>query len=308
MLIFLYSNYMNNSNKFNIGNLYYIILLLILLILYISSKIIYTDDNNINLLYYEKQIYSQHGEDGVTEKIIDLIYGNDKSSKYYVEFGVENGMECNTRILREKYNWTGLLMDGSNNNKNINLNQEFITKENIISLFKKYNVPSHINLLCIDLDFNDFYILHEVLKLYTSDIIILEYNSTFKSNEDKVVIYDKDTMWDGTNYFGASLYSYTKLCEKYNYTLVYVDSSGVNAYYIKNDIIINNKINILNMGDINKIYRSPIYSNNDKVIYKIFGRNIGNFIEDKFMNRPYGGHIRDPYNRQLILFEDAIKY
>lgn len=240
-------------------------------------------DNPIDLSLYEKHVYSQHSEDGVTEKIIDLIYGNNKNSKYYVEFGVEDGMECNTRILRDNYNWKGLLMDGSNSNPSINLNQEFITKENIVSLFKKYNVPSKFNLLCIDLDYNDFYILHEVLKLYTCDIIILEYNATHLSHEDKIVIYDKDTMWDKSNYFGASLYSYTKLCNKYNYTLVYVDVSGTNAYYIHNDIISKNNINIINMGNIDKIYLPPTYGNG-----------------------PNGGHPNDTLNRQYISYDKAI--
>jgi hypothetical protein len=264
--------------------LVFVVLIFVIIFLYYLNTLD-NFNNPIDLSIYEKHIYSQHSEDGITEKIIDLVYGNDKYNKYYVEFGVENGMECNTRILREKYNWTGLLMDGSHKNPSINLNQEFITKENIVSLFKKYSVPSNINLLCIDLDYNDFYILHEVLKAYTSDIIILEYNATFKSKEDKVIIYNKDTMWDYSNYFGASLYSFNKLCNKYNYTLVYVDSSGTNAYFIKNNIISNNNLNILNMGNVDNIYKPATYGNG-----------------------PNGGHPSDPYNRQYLTFDQAINY
>lgn len=196
-------------------------------------------ENNeiIKLNNYEEKIYSQNGEDGITKKIINLIYENPYNKKY-VEFGVENGMECNTRILREKYNWNGLLMDGSNENLDINLKKEFITKENIVSLFEKYEVNKNLNLLCIDIDYNDFYVLQEILKNnYNPDIIISEYNGHYKPNEDKIVMYREKHMFDATDYFGASLLCFTKLCNMYNYSLVCCDSTGVNSFFIRNDLI-----------------------------------------------------------------------
>ena len=165
----------------------------------------------MDLSLFEKKVYSQNGEDGITAKLIDLIYNyNDKYDKFYVEFGVENGIECNTRILREKYNWKGLQMDGNHENERINLRKEFIMKENIVELFRKYNVPRHINLLSVDIDFNDFYCLKEILENYQCDIIICEYNATHLADQDKIIIYDKRGGWDGTNYFGSSLLSLYK--------------------------------------------------------------------------------------------------
>jgi hypothetical protein len=114
----------------------------------------------MDLSLFEKRVFSQNGEDGVTMKLVELIYNNNNDNKFYVEFGVENGMECNTKILREHYNWKGLQMDGCNENDNINLRKEFITKENVVELFRKYNVPQNINVLSVDIDFNDFYCLH----------------------------------------------------------------------------------------------------------------------------------------------------
>lgn len=237
----------------------------------------------MDLSLFEKKIFSQNGEDGITMKLVDLIYNGNNSNKFYVEFGVENGMECNTRILREHNNWKGLQMDGANENNSINLRKEFIMKENVVELFKKYNVPKNINVLSVDIDFNDFYCLKEILENYQCDIIICEYNATHLPNEDKIVIYDKNGGWDGTNYFGLSLLSLDKLGKMYNYSTIYCNANGVNCFLIHNDIIKDKNLQFKNLGDITQIYKPAGYG---------WG--------------PNGGHPQDPHNRQFISFEEAI--
>lgn len=236
----------------------------------------------MDLSHFEKKIFSQNGEDGISMKLIELIYDNPQS-KYFVEFGVYDGKECNTRLLREKYNWKGLQMDGGHEDISINLRKEFITKENIVELLLKYNVPQNINLLSVDIDFNDFYCLHEILKKYTCDIIICEYNATHLPTEDKIIRYDKNGRWNNTNYFGASLLSLYKLARKYNYSLIYCNKNGVNCFFMRDDIIKSKNIVINNINNIEKIYRNPAYGNG-----------------------PRGGHYIDKLNRTYISFEDAI--
>jgi hypothetical protein len=236
----------------------------------------------IDLSVYENKVFSQNGEDGITMKLVELIYDNNNDNKYYVEFGVENGIECNTRILREKYNWKGLQMDGGNENISINLRKEFIMKENVVELFTKYNVPKKINVLSVDIDFNDFYCLKEILANYQCDIIICEYNASHLVNEDKIVIYDKNGRWDGSNYFGVSLLSLTRLCTKYNYSLIYCNKNGVNCFFVNNDIIKDKNLQFKNYGNIEEIYKPALYGNG-----------------------PNGGHRQDSYNRQYITFVEA---
>ncbi len=202
----------------------------------------------------EKKIYSQNGEDGITEKLLELLYGKDCFEKFYVEFGVESGYECNTRILRENYGWNGLLMDGNHSNPHINLFQEFITRENIVGLFEKYKCPKLIHLLSVDIDGNDFYCLHEILKHYTCDIIICEYNASHLPFEDKVVVYDAFSSWQGTNYFGASLFAYYNLMNHFGYQLVYCESRGVNSFYVRKSLLPN-----LKPEKIENLYRKPNY-------------------------------------------------
>jgi len=234
---------------------------------------------------YEKQIYSQNGEDGITEVLLKILYKNDVNNKYFVEFGVENGMECNTRILREKYGWRGLMMDGSNQNDDINLQKEFIHRGNIVDLFKKYRVPTHINYLCVDIDSNDFYCVDEILKSYTTDILVCEYNGTHLPHEDKVIKYRNDFMWDGSNYFGTSLLAITKLCNKHGYSLVYCDNRGVNSFFVRNKILDNLTLTFENVNNVEKLYNKPQYS-------------IG----------PNGGHPDDHLKRAYITSEEAVVY
>lgn len=242
-----------------------------------QEDIIYKKNNNNNkdLSKYENKIFSQNGEDGITLEIIKRL--NIKNG-YYVEFGTQNGSECNTRILREKHNWTGLLMDGSHQNNTINLQKEFITRENIVELFNKYNVPNYFNLLSIDIDYNDFYVLHKILEKYTIDIVILEYNAYFLPEEDAIIKYDPYGMWDGSNYFSASLLSYQKLLNSFGYTLIYTENCGVNAFFV-----LNKYASLFENDNIIKLYNTPKYSNG-----------------------PRGGHIQDKQNRTYVKFNDIV--
>ena len=54
-----------------------------------------------DLSQYEKKIYSQNGEDGVIEKIFEII---GTKNKHYVEFGVEDDTERNTRTICKTLN------------------------------------------------------------------------------------------------------------------------------------------------------------------------------------------------------------
>ena len=154
----------------------------------------------IDLRLYEKRLISQFGEDGVIEKIFQTI---GTTNKYYVEFGAGDGHFCsNTKYLREKHGWTGLLLDGAcSNNMNddllINLYKEFITAENICNLFKKYNVPFEFDLISIDIDRNDFYVWKSLTKYYRPRVVVIEFNRAFNFNEDKVIRYSPYETWKG---------------------------------------------------------------------------------------------------------------
>jgi FkbM family methyltransferase len=225
----------------------------------------------------DKKIYSQNGENGIIETIFNNI---GFTNKYYVEFGTEDGSECNTRYLREKYNFNGLLMDNNNNNDDINLKKEFITKDNILTIFEKYNIPNKFDILSIDIDSYDIYVCHNILTKYQPRIIVIEYNASLGSTDNKMIVYYNDYKWDGTNYFGASLKAIYVMGKYFNYSLIYCDNNGVNAFLIRSDEINENIINIFtNIDNCDIIYKKPNYGN---IGYE---------------------HTKDVYNRPYIKYE-----
>jgi hypothetical protein len=149
----------------------------------------------------ERKVFSQNGEDGIIESLFGW-FGT--KSKFYVEFGAENGRECNTRLLRDRRSWTGVLMDSHNKDENINLHQRRMTAETINDVFAALNVPKEFDFLSIDIDFNDFWVWKALDEsLFRPRVVCVEVNSDIPYNESKTVAYNSSYVWDGSMYFGA---------------------------------------------------------------------------------------------------------
>ena len=118
--------------------------------------------------------YAQSGEDGVLEAIFALI---GPTNRHYVEFGTQDGIQCNTRWLMKHRGWSGLLMDGSHENPSIGLAREFVTAGNVEELFRKYGVPAEFDLLSIDIDGNDYWVWRAI-RSYRPRVVVIEYNAS----------------------------------------------------------------------------------------------------------------------------------
>jgi hypothetical protein len=204
----------------------------------------YKDSNRLNK--YEYQAFSQYGEDGIIEEIFNRI---GRTNKYFIEFGVENGLECNS--LNLLYNkWNGLWIEGSNahyndiakrfsgmiGSKQLTVKNEFITAENIESIFKSADAPAEPDMLSIDIDYNDYYVW-QAIKNYKPRVVVIEYNSVFHPGTDFVVDYDANRSWDGSSYFGASITALERLGTEKGYSLVACSYAGTNAFFVRTDLI-----------------------------------------------------------------------
>lgn len=190
----------------------------------------YYRSNRSEFNAHERKVYSQFGEDGILEAIFDRI---GTGNKRFVEFGVEDGAECNTRRLKE-LGWSGLWMDGAGDGQEVQ--REFVTAENINALFEKYQVPFEFDLLSIDIDGNDLWVWRSLDARYRPRVVVIEYNATISPSLNRTVAYDPEFVWDKTDYFGASLRALDELARRKGYGLVCCNKMGVNAFFLREDV------------------------------------------------------------------------
>lgn len=196
----------------------------------------------------EKKVYSQNGEDGIVQHIFDVV---GKTNKIAVEIGVSvtgtdplgnyisTKLENNTTLL-SKDNWKLYwfdMIDPYIIPKNCTFINKCLTKDNIVECFEENGIPKEFDLLSIDIDSNDYY-LRDALSGYSPRVVISEYNGCFDGTVEYIMPYDEDYVWPGEpeRNYGVSLKSLTKQADDLGYDLVYCESRGVNAFFVRKDI------------------------------------------------------------------------
>jgi hypothetical protein len=178
-----------------------------------------------------KSVYSQYGEDA----FIEYIFANiGLKSKHFVDIGAHDGtFLSNTRALREK-GWTGLMVDGSHENEFVK--KHFITVENVLDILDSYNTPIEFDLLSIDIDGNDFWVLQKILTKYKPRVIISEYNAEHDWSESKAIVYDPNFVFAENDYYGYTFRAGMKLADQNGYRVIH-QHSALNLFYLRKDEI-----------------------------------------------------------------------
>jgi len=201
----------------------------------------------VSLQDYEFQVYSQWGEDGILQRLVETV---PVGRKVFVEFGVENYTEANTRFLLVNGNWAGLVMDGSDANvarivsdplywrHNLKAVRAFVTRENINALLTQNGLEGEIGLLSIDIDGNDYWVW-EAITSVRPRVVACEYNPTF--GRDVVTIpydaaFSRYAAHHSGLYYGASLAALEHLGRRKGYVLVGCNTSGTNAFFVRDDL------------------------------------------------------------------------
>jgi hypothetical protein len=194
----------------------------------------------IDLRSFERKVFSQHGEDGVIERIFEII---EPGPKFCVEFGAYDGINnSNMRNLILNHGWSSFQIEGDERRAsalaenyadypNVKTLHAWVWPGNIEILFEENGVPKDLDFLVIDIDANDYYVWRAIHN-FRPKVVMIENNPFFPPPELMVVDYHPMNYWDQTYYFGASLQSYYNLAKKKSYELIYYMGDGPNVFFV----------------------------------------------------------------------------
>jgi hypothetical protein len=202
-----------------------------------------------NLHDAEFKVFSQWGEDGIIQYLLSRI---PILSKTFVEFGVGDYSESNTRFLLKDANWTGLVIDGSAESINkikldrlscqhdLRSEHSFITRDNINQLITKNGISGDIGLLSVDIDGNDYWVW-KAIDCIQPRIVICEYNSLLGNSSKVTSLYSDDFQIFNAHYsglyWGASIAGFDHLAREKGYSLVGSNSAGNNIFFVRDDVL-----------------------------------------------------------------------
>jgi hypothetical protein len=196
----------------------------------------------------EMKVFSQFGEDGIIQYLINRI---PIDTDTFIEFGVEDYVESNTRFLLKHDNWRGLVIDG--NAASVEAIREdrvsvyhdltsvcaFVTRENIDGLIRGAGLAGDIGLLSIDIDGNEYWVWKAITAV-SPRIVVCEYNSLFGPEAAVTIPYAPDFDYNRAHhsrlYFGASLAALCSLAEEKGYDFAGTNSAGHNAFFVRKDV------------------------------------------------------------------------
>ena len=195
----------------------------------------------------EFAVFSQWGEDGIIQHLVSRL----APPESFVEIGVGDYTESNTRFLLMKDNWRGAILNGGTEHQrmlertglawkySVTAVSAFVTAENVDELVAGAGVTGEIGLLSVDVDGVDYWLL-DAITVVRPWIVVVEHNSAFGPDAAVTVPYDPGFVSTRAHasgqYFGASLAAFHHWARRAGYRLVGVGSSGVNAFFVRDDV------------------------------------------------------------------------
>jgi len=191
--------------------------------------------------------FSQNGEDGI---ILEIARRLDLTIESFLEIGAGDGRENNSIHLllggasgvwieadEDSIRHIETLHESALRVGRLKVVKARVTAETVDQVLRDAAVPRQVDFLSLDIDGNDYWVWR-ALSAVSAGILCLEYNAAYGPSISWVKNYDPEFIWPGKNiYYGASLKALEKLSLEKGYTLVACDYSGVNAFFVRTDLL-----------------------------------------------------------------------
>jgi hypothetical protein len=150
---------------------------------------------------YAAQVYSQDGEDGILERILELI---GEHNRWCIEFGAWDGLHLsNCANLIHNHGYSGVLIEANGSKfaaleanyrslssvTTINAFVGFSPDDNLDALLSDVSMPDDPDVLSIDIDGNDYHAWAAIERLQPK-VVCIEFNSTIPNAVDFVQAAD----------------------------------------------------------------------------------------------------------------------
>jgi len=193
------------------------------------------------------KVFSQWDEDGIIQYLIGKVPVENRT---FIEFGVENYEESNTRFLLLNDHWHGLVLDACAGDLeyirsdrihwqyDLQVREAWITRENIDGLVSAAGFGEDVGLLSIDVNGNDYWIW-QAMERVQARIVIVEYNSLL--GLDPVCVpyredFDRTAAHYSNLYYGSSIAALERLARSKGYILLGSNVWGHNAFFVRRDV------------------------------------------------------------------------
>ena len=197
------------------------------------------------------RVHSEFEEDGILLYIFTII---GTTNKRVVEICAGDGTTCMAANLILNHGWEGLLFEGDKNAVDNGIKfyathpstflfppifkHAWLTRDNIDQLIGENGFNQEIDLLSLDIDGNDYYVM-EAITVIKPRVIICETHNIIPSNIAVTIPYKPDfnRMEDlHPEFMSVSLLAMTKLLNKKGYRLIGSHRHGFNAIFMLNDV------------------------------------------------------------------------
>ena len=236
-----------------------------------------------------------HGE---SKKLLQLCEELNINSGSYVDIGASDGWTSSATFpFAKNDNFSGLSIELDNKKfkkmefiyrkfNNAYLSKSKVTPENVTEILKKFDVLYDFDILNLDIDSYDLFVIKKLLESHKPKIVSMEINEKIPPPLFFTVTYNDKHFWKGDHFFGCSLQAAYDEVSKFGYrlyTLIYN-----NAIFISDDVKINvpdrTLTQIYNDGYVNKPDRKEKFSYNYDVdvLLKINPSDSIEFINNLF--------------------------